>query len=298
MERAPRVARRYQRPRRVVSWAGIILGLMLGVGGGLLYTWVLNPVQEFDTQPWQLTTSEREQFIVAIMIEYNYTGDFDRAFERLAALRPQRDPIQEVADIACSLATSGYANNNSGLQAIRAMIRFYELQGRDGCATDLIIPQNTLPPVVVMELPTSTLAPPDTKTPTLEAPIRTTTTATLAVVPTNLPQSDYEIANIPTLCNLERQSLIEVNVVDFNGQGIPGQVVRVRWDGGESIFATGLKPERGAGYADFAMSPGISYVVDMPGLSDPSQPLTATACTLEDGARATISYRVVFRPTQ
>jgi hypothetical protein len=74
--------------------------------------------------------------------------------------------------------------------------------------------------------------------------------------------------------------------------------VRVRWDGGESLFATGLKPERDAGYADFQMEPGMSYIVDMPGLSDPSQPLTATTCALENGDRSVISYRVILRPAQ
>ena len=298
MDNRRRVSSRYQRPRSGISWAGVILGLILGIGGGLLYTWVLSPVVEFDTQPWQLNVADRQQYIVAIMAEYSYTGDFNRTFQRLLALRPQSDPIQEVADVACVLTTSGYANNSSGLRAVRAMITFYQLQGRTGCADDLIVAQAIQPTVVVIELPSPTLAPPATKTATPEAQIRLTGTPTIPVVPTNLPSSDYEIANIPTSCSVDRPGMIEVTVVDFNGQGIPGQSVRVRWDGGESVFATGLKPERGAGFADFQMEAGLSYLVDMPGLSDPSQPLTATTCALENGDRSLISYRVVFRPAQ
>jgi hypothetical protein len=295
----PRIPRRYQRPRSPVSWFGVILGLALGIGGGLFYTWILNPVIEFDTQPWQLDAEARQQYIVATMLDFNHTGDLARTMERLTALRPQQDPIQEVADIACALSTSAYVNNSSGLRAVRAMMRFYQLQNRTGCADQIVLPDSIQPtPVVLIQLPTPTLTPPATKTATPEAIVRETPTPGLFIVPTTPPQSDYEIANIPTFCSQERAGLIEVNVVDFNGQGIPGQRVRVRWDGGESTFATGLKPERDPGYADFQMESGISYIVDMPGLSDPSQPLTATSCALENGDRSVISYRVILRPAQ
>jgi hypothetical protein len=270
---------------------------VLGGGGGLFYTWVLNPIVEFDTQPWQLNATDRQHYIVAIMLDYAYRADLPRTIERLAALRPRQDPIQEVADLACTLTTSAYVNNSSGLRAVRAMMRFYQLQGRTGCADQIVLPddvQSTA--VVVIQLPTPTLTPPATKTATPDSPLRTTPTPGLFIVPTNPPQRNYEIANIPTFCSVERAGLIEVNVVDFNGRGIPGQRVRVRWDGGESIFATGLKPERDPGYADFAMEPGVSYIVDMPGVSDPSRPLTATSCALENGDRSIISYRVVLRP--
>ncbi len=296
-DQRPPVGRRYRKPRSYISWVGVVLGLAIGIGGGLLYTWVLSPVVEFNTQPWQLNEEDRGHYIVAIMLDYAYNADLRLATQRLAELRLPRDFIQEVADVACRLATSGYADSSSGLRALQAMISFYRLQGRAGCADDLIVmPAAQATQIVVIEPPTPTLAPVASKTPTPEGAARTTPTPTIFIVPTNVPRNDFEIANIPTFCSVQTPGVIEVQVVDFNGQGIPGQIVRVRWDGGESVFATGLKPERGPGFADFRMEPGLSYLVDMPGLSDPSQPLTATSCALEDGARAVISYRVVFRP--
>lgn len=296
-DQTPRVAERYQRPRSFISWAGVLLGLVLGIAGGLIYTWGFDPIEEFDTQPWQLTEADRAQYIVAVMLDYSHNADLSLATQRLAALRLPRDFIQEVADVACTLTTEGYANNSSGLRAVRAMMTFYQLQGRSGCADSLILADVTASPqVVLIEPPTPTLTPPVTKTPTPEAVDRVGGTPTAFIVPTSPPQSDFEIANIPTACSEARPGLIEVQVVDFNGQGIPGQLVRVTWDGGTSVFATGLKPERGAGYADFQMEPGLSYVVDMPGRADPSQPLTATSCPLEGGGRSIITYRVVFRP--
>ena len=296
-ENTPRVAERYQRPRSFISWAGVILGLILGIAGGLGYTWGFDPIEEFDTHPWQLNEDDRAHYIAALMLDYAHNADLSLATQRLAALRLPRDFIQEVADVACTLTTEGYANNSSGLRAVRAMMTFYQLQGRSGCADTLILLDDTpSPQVVLIEPPTPTLAPPATKTPTPGAVDRAAGTPTLVIVPTSPPQSDFEIANIPTSCSAVRPGLIEVQVVDFNGQGIPGQLVRVTWDGGESVFATGLKPERGPGFADFEMEPGLSYLVDMPGRADPSQPLTATSCPLEGGGRSIITYRVVFRP--
>lgn len=90
--------------------------------------------------------------------------------------------------------------------------------------------------------------------------------------------------------------MIEVRVQDFEGTGLPGQPVRVRWTDGESTFYTGLKPERGPSYADFEMEAELSYTVEMPGLSDPSTtPLVADSCFTEFGDQSVTSYRVVFR---
>jgi hypothetical protein len=90
--------------------------------------------------------------------------------------------------------------------------------------------------------------------------------------------------------------LITVEVYDVDGStGIPAQEIRARWDNGESRFFTGLKPEKGAGYADFQMEQGKDYIIDMPGHADPvPQPLSAVPCTTSTGERAIISYRIRF----
>jgi hypothetical protein len=131
---------KYRRPRRPISLAGLLVGLVLGIAGGLVYAWVIDTRVEFDTEPWQLKKADRAQYIVAIALDYSYDGDLARAIERLIALKPQGDPIQEVADVACDLATTGYVENSSGLRAIQAMMTFYQLQGRSGCADTLIAP--------------------------------------------------------------------------------------------------------------------------------------------------------------
>ncbi len=287
---------KYRRPRQPVSWLVLFIGLLVGIGGGLYYAWERDPRAEFDTEPWQLNADDRAQYIVAVALNYSYDGNLARALERLIALKPAGDPIQQVADVACRLATTNYIDNSSGLRAVRSMMTFYQLQGRSGCADTLIPISDQATQDVFVELPTPTAIPPATKTPTPEGAVRTTPTPPRAALPTALPQADFELATVRTDCIPEFSGVIEVFVQDFNGEGIPGQAVRVRWNGGESTFFTGLKPERGPGYADFQMESGIGYTVEMPGRSDPSsQPLVADACTTANGERVITLYRVFFR---
>lgn len=293
-------ARKYTRPRRFFSIPAIIIGLILGLAAGLYVSWELMPVQEYDVEPWQLRQDDQARYMVAVALAYSYDGDLNRAVRRLLDLRLGSDPIQHVADVACSLATSGYVNSTSGLQAVRSMMKFYQLQGRAGCADSLIDAQVAEPTAVIqVALPTSTptLVPPDTKTPTPPSSGNVLTTPTPISIPSPAPQGSF-VAFVNTTCSASESGLIQVYVYEINGStGIPGQRIRVRWDDQQSIFFTGLMPERGPAYADFQMEEGKSYRVDMPGLSQPLQePLPAVPCTDATGARALITYRVIFRP--
>lgn len=291
--------RQYQRPRRLISWFGVLLGVSLGIVGGLLLAWS-QPVQEYDTAPWQLTAADRSAYMVAIALRYDSDGDVGRAVQQLIDLRLPGDPIEQMAVAACELATTGYVDNASGLHAVRAMMRFYQAQGRSGCADQVISVDDPASTTIVdIQAPTSTptLPPPDTKTPTPDGGIGGTPTPNILVIPTSPPQTDFTFVNAATFCDSTRSGLIEVYVYDVNGAtGIPGQAVRARWDGGESTFFSGLKPERGTAYADFQMSENLSYILDMPGRADPlAQPLVAVTCTTAEGQRAVIGYRVTFR---
>lgn len=298
LETPVKPARKYTRPRHLISWWGLFIGLALGIGGGLVFSWGVYPVEEFDTEPWQLSDADKAHYIVAIMLAYSEDSNLNLAVGRLLDLRLEGDPIQAVADVACDLATTGYVEDNSGLRAIRSMMTFYRLQGKSGCADNLVPAADMQPTNVVQVIvPTATLAPPATKTPTPAGPDRPTPTPFQIIVPTGAPQSDFVIVNVSTFCDAEQSGIIEVYVQDESGEGLPGYEVRVRWDEGSDRFFTGLKPERGAGYADFQMEANKGYTVELPGRSDPTnQPLTANACTASDGTRALTSYRVVFRP--
>lgn len=288
---------RYDRPRTLISWFGLILGIILGAGGSLYYTWEIDRVEEVDVAPWQLGEEDRDRYLVAVMLDYANTGDLNQTIQRLVELDLGTDPIQAVADVACRLARSGYVVSSGDLWAVRSMMTFYQSQGKSSCADQLIpVDDSQLNPIVTAILPTPTLRPPATKTPTPEGTRAPSPTPPPAFVPTSPPSRAFDLVDVRTFCSTELSGIIEVRVLDFNNQGVPGQPVRVRWDSGQSNFFTGLKPERGPGYADFEMEAGRAYIIEMPGLSDPSpSPLVASQCFTEGGQEAVTSYRVAFR---
>jgi hypothetical protein len=302
---------RYYRPRRHISWAGIIIGLVIGLSGGLYFAWEVSPVEEFDTEPWQLRGQDQAHYLVALMIAYAHDGDLSRTVQGLQDMRLPNDPIQHVADVACNLARSGYVDSNSGLNAIRSMMQFYQGQGRRGCADELVPlePQAT-EAVEVIIAPTPTSLPPPTKTAIPEAagtpaatPIVDVNTADAdTILPRtpagigNVTQRSFRLVRLEQFCDANISGMIEVFVRDLGGVDLPGQRIRVRWDGGESIFLTGLKPERGASYADFKMEANTGYTIDMPGMSDPSRQIIASRCVDESGTESLWSYQAVFIP--
>jgi hypothetical protein len=278
----------------------MLFGFTLGLAGALCFAWYLQPVETRDIAPWQLNTADRQRYMAAVALAYAGDGDLDRAVARLLELRLPNDPLQALADAACQLATTGFVNNTTGLQSVRAMIALYQPQGRTGCADSIIPPASNPTVVVVVELPTQTptIPPPNTKTPTPQSlPLATQTPLNIAV-PTPAGVRAFEWLPVTTSCSAAESGVIQVYVYEANGAtGVPGQVIRVRWEGGENEFVTGLNPERGLGYADFEMEEGQRYTVDMPGLSDAVQPpLPAVPCTdPTTGERAITTYRVVFR---
>lgn len=288
---------RYNRRKHLVSWWGLIIGLLLGVGGGLAYAWLLSPVVETDTAPRQLNRTAKAHYTVAIALSFAENSDLGLAIQRLTTLELGVDPLTEVAVIACDLARSGYVDSDAGLQAVRSLKTFYQLQGRTGCA-DTLVPDIQTERVVEIEVPTptATLPPPPTKTPTITVADNAATQASVLIVPTNTPNRQFSGSVSGTFCEVERSGWVVVNVTTFDGQGIPGQVVRARWDGGEDRFASGLKPAFGQGYADFEMESGRNYTIDMPGQADPiTAEIVARPCTTETGEQAITGYRVVFR---
>jgi hypothetical protein len=74
-----------------------------------------------------------------------------------------------------------------------------------------------------------------------------------------------------------------VYVTNLSRQQIPGAEIIVSWKDGEDHFFTGLKPELGNGYADFLMTPGVTYSVRMAEGGTPASELSAPDCTTTAG---------------
>ena len=113
---------------------------------------------------------------------------------------------------------------------------------------------------------------------------------------TPIATSLYDIRSRRKICDPDFAApLIQVNVLDAAGDPLPGIEVRVTWDEGEDHFFTGLKPELGLGYADFAMSEGIVYTLQLVGLSEPVSDIQAETCQDDQGAFFLGSWMLIFR---
>ena len=154
---------------------------------------------------------------------------------------------------------------------------------------------------------TVTLLPLDTITPTLQitrppsaTPTLTPTwTPTFAPLPTRTmtptPSAPFVLDKRETICDQTLgEPQIQVETFDQQGQPVPGVEVVVNWEGGEEHFYTGLKPELGLGYADFTMTPDISYNLRLAEGGQPITDLTAPECALSNGERYWGTWRLTF----
>ena len=280
-------------PSYVSYWVfamSLILGLALGIG----FTRVYGPWQRGNAEPWQLRPEERDHYMMAIALEYAYSGDTAKALDKLIALRPDGDPLALLAEAACALGSRGYLGSDGGIKAVRSAVKLYSAQGRDGCAEQLLPPQPTQASAELgtvqrsVELQSTPLP---TKVPLQDVLPATPTPRHHPAPP---PRRNFELLSVRSFCDLGRPALIEVYVVDYLGRGIPGQRIRVRWGDREEFFLSGLKAERGDAYADFQMEEGVDYAIDMAGANDALGTSLSTGDCYSENRRGLKSYRVTF----
>ncbi len=284
------------RPQAFFSYGLFAFALVFGLVLSLGLSWTLGPLPARNLEPFQLRQTDRNHFMMAIALEYGHRGDLRLALDKLVALRPLGDPLQALADAACQLASSDYINSESGVRALRIAARLYKAQGRGGCAEALLPVQvRTEQAEAVSDLGASppSPTPPPSKTPLMRA---SRATATLRAVATSVPQRSFSPLPASTFCDTDKPAVIEVRIVDYLGRGIPGKRIRARWGDEENVFLSGLKPERGSGYADFQMDEGTAYAIDMPGAADALRTdLITGRCYTESGRESLKSFRVTFR---
>jgi hypothetical protein len=107
------------------------------------------------------------------------------------------------------------------------------------------------------------------------------------LIPTATQGAPFDLSDFNFNCNNPNNTtpLIQVYVKDASGRQVPGVQVIVTWDGGRDTFFTGFKPEFGLGYADFEMTPGVSYDLTLAESDDPVPGLEARDCPGEGEAR-------------
>jgi len=231
----------------------LLLALVAGFAGGLLYTWVLEPIKTYEGEPQTLRTRDKYIYLALIGDLYYAEGDLSRAESRLAAIGIEANG-QILADLI-----ERYLDAGGSTGQVRNLARLATDLGASGGVLN-VFAQQTVP----SPQPTETLAPEAIASPTA------------MLSPT--PAPTFVLSEQTATCaEPSRPGSILVWVRDADGNGLPGVEVVVSWNTGQDRFFTGLRPEKGKGYADFTMAPEVEYDVSLAGFrGDTAEGISST----------------------
>ncbi len=249
-------------------WGVVIVGLLLGFVGGLIFTWFIAPLEYVDTYPPMLDFKYRQEWIRMAAWSYGLEDNWERTQIRLLNLS-----TAEVGATAADVLDRATAQGQSVeiLQRIAKLASAYGASGPGvalfGQAGADLVGTPAAPPLILPSLTPLRPTPAATQTP---RPVPTATPT-----PSSLVLPPYRIVSQTLTCDTEPIIAVSVEVsrtVTVRGRpvqeqvGLPMREVWLIWDNGADRAITGLRPERGLGYADFDVAPGRSYnlYVDTP----------------------------------
>ncbi len=255
----------------------LFTGLAIGLVAGILYSWLVAPVQFMDTEPASLHPDFRAEYRALIAQAYLADGDLGRAQMRLAllqdenpaaALEAQSKQAQEAdrpdREIQALAALSG------GLAQYQSLVPAPSSQQLSSTPAGGETPQELAP----------------TPTPQQDQMILTPTPTPLATFtprPTATPRAvlkaSFVLSDRQEVCDPELpEGLLQIEVLDSAGKPVAGVRAVMTWDGGQNAFYTGLNPRISPGYADFQMEPGRVYSLKVGEAGEMVADLTPQKC--------------------
>lgn len=276
---------------RRIPW-DILLALLAGLGLGLVYSWVLSPAQIINAEPAALRADFKDQYRSVIAAAHHATGNLPRTQARLALLGDP-DPI-EALNAQAQRMLAGGASGDQFEQPEQVAALALALGGDE--------PASALMPTLPVEVPvdtdiTATItlppSPPDVPFVLTETPEVIETQAAVTVsAPTPRPTrtaiptlgAPFALTGQETICDSNLpDGLLQVLVLNPNRRQLPGVEIVITWDGGKEQFFTGLKPELGNGYADYIMTPDVTYAIQLARGSDIALGIVAPTCQTSSG---------------
>jgi hypothetical protein len=283
-------------------WAWLF-ALLVGFGLGLTYTWVIAPVKYVDAEPRVLRDDFKDDYRAAIAASYASNPDLERARARLALLGDP-DPSQALTAQAQRMLAAGESPEAVQQVAMLASV----LQGQVAANppfttttaptdTSDITSQNAGAPTFT---PTTAAVETTESTSEAEPTITPVPLSTATPRPTNSPTptlgAPYQLVGQDTVCDTElAEGLLQVIVTNATRKQIPGAEIIITWNSGEEHIFTGMKPELGYGYADFLMTPDVTYFVRMADGGTPAAGLSIPSCTNTDGEPYQGGVRLTFQ---
>ncbi len=279
-------------PEERFPWVMLIVGLALGLIGGLVYAWFLDPVTYVDVAPDRLHSADRQAYILLVSEAYLQDKDLERARARLNALG-----VRHVGQMVAEQADAAFLGG-APIEQVRALTALAEALGTSPLAAEVFSssPAAPIATSLATATPTFEAMPSPTPSPTPLTP--TPTPEPPSPTPVPIPNTAFSLRERAIVCEDDApHGRIEVYVYDEAGQGVPAVEVLVEWAGGAERFYTGLKPDVNLGYADFEMQPNLVYSVTLVGLGQPVVGLEANACETPSGQSVMRTYRLVFTPS-
>jgi len=282
---------------RRIPW-GILLALLAGFGLGLVYSWEISPLRVTNAAPVALRADFKDAYRAAIAASYAATGNLPRAQARLSLLK---DPdsiealnaqaqrmmangasLQQADQVAAlALALDGNAENVPTSLPATEVVSNIEID-----STETLPP----PPPDAPILLTETQAPAETQ----PIPIASTPRPTRTAIPTL--GAPFTLSGQDSICDSNLpDGLLQVIVLNSNRRQMPGIKIVITWDGGEEGFFTGLKPELGDGYADYLMTPNVTYTIQLASGSDVATGISAPTCQTSDGGTFLGGIKLTFQ---
>ena len=291
---------------RRVPW-DILLALLVGLGLGLVYSWVISPLRIFSAEPKTLRADFKDQYRSLIAAAYAATDNLPRAQARLALLG---DP--NAIEALNGQAQRMQASNQSFERADQVAALALALDDNtDGNPSSDNINTEPIPtsPIEITETPNDIVTATSDSLST-EVPLDLTETPqvietqTLIVEssprPTNTPTPEpgepFTLTSQETVCDPNiPEGLLQVIVLNSNRRQIAGVEIDITWEGGKEQFFTGLKPELGNGYADYLMSPDVTYSIQLTRGSDVALGILAPTCQSSSGESFLGGIKLTFQ---
>ena len=278
----------------------VLLALLVGIGLGLVYAWMISPLRVVNADPSTLRADFKEQYRAAIAAAYAVSGNLPRAQARLQLLKDP-DPVAALNAQAQQSLARGESPLTAGQVAVLARALM------EGGTVPTSKPA-TPAAVIVEETPTSISSEPS---PALtfvltETPPATPVEETQPALPSSAPRptktlvptqgAPFKLTGQDEICDANLpDGLLQVIVLSSNRRQTPGMDIDITWENGEEKFFTGLKPELGNGYADFIMTPNVSYSLQLAAGSDIATGLVAPTCQNPGGENYFGGIKLTFQ---
>jgi hypothetical protein len=284
---------------RRIPWS-ILLAFLVGLGLGLVYSWVISPLRVVDADPTTLRADFKDQYRSVIAAAYAATGNLPRTQARLALLGDSNS-VEALNAQAQRMLASGQQFEHAD-QVVALALALDEENGGVLVSTPTIEIVNN----VDAERTFSPTSPPPlsedpavfTETPEVIETQQTIVVSTHRPTRTSTPilGEPFALSGQETLCDANLpDGLLQVLVLNPNRRQLAGMEIVITWDGGKESFFTGLKPELGNGYADYIMTPDLTYTIQLARGSDVALGITAPTCQSPGGENFFGGIKLTFQ---